>query len=66
VAAAFTSNMLPLCKNTRCHKYKNLSFTDSIGDKPGNIIFILLNPALFAYFNSIEIDNGKDNCNSNS
>jgi hypothetical protein len=55
VAAASTSNMLPLCK-TRGATSRRFFFPVSIGVELGNLILILLNPALFAYFNSIEIN----------
>jgi hypothetical protein len=55
MAAASTSTMSPLYENTRCHKYKTVFFQVSIGVEMGKIIFILLNPVLFACLNLIKI-----------
>jgi hypothetical protein len=56
VAAASTSNFLPLCKTTRSHKGKINYFTGFIGVNLENIIFVLLYLALFSYCCCIEIN----------
>ena len=50
MAAASTLIMLPLCKNTRCHKWKGALFAILLGVNLGNINSILLNQTLSAYF----------------
>jgi hypothetical protein len=55
VAAASTSNMLPHCKKKAVQQVEKFFFAVSVGVELGNMTFILLNPALYAYLNSIEI-----------